>query len=98
MHGYGSVLSRFGVDGLTREYAVVAALMLMDAQPQLKGHVQGAVNLGGDADQLWQLFQTVRKLFEANALFDRCRETFESVIGKKASDMSFEEEQSMKWL
>jgi 4-carboxymuconolactone decarboxylase len=97
LHGYGSVLSRFAPDGLTREFCVVAALVPLDVQPQLKGHVQGVLNLGGTPDQLWKLLGAIRNLFDAPKLFDAATRTFESVLGKKASDLSFEDEQKLRW-
>ncbi|MCK6440174.1 MAG: carboxymuconolactone decarboxylase family protein [Planctomycetes bacterium] len=97
LEGYGRVLSRPGVDALTRELCVVSALMLLDVHPQLKGHIQGAINLGATKEQLWTLLTVVRKLFEANKLFDGVQRVFESVLGKKASDISFEDEQKYRW-
>lgn len=97
LHGYGSVLSRPGPTAIQREYCVVAALIPMDAQPQLKGHVQGCLNLGATADQMWKLLGVVKTLFEAPKLVDAANRTFEAVLGKKASDLSFEEEHRLRW-
>jgi len=96
--GYGRVLSRPEPDALTREFCVVAALIPMDVQPQLKGHVAGVLNLGGTADQLWQLLSIVKKLLDAPKVLDAAQRTFEAVLGKKASDLSLEDEQKYKWL
>ena len=97
LEGYGRVLSREGSEPLTRQFAIVAALMLLDVHPQLKGHIQGALNMGATKDQLWALLTTVRKLFEANKLFDAVQKVFESVLGKKQSDLSLEEERKYQW-
>jgi alkylhydroperoxidase/carboxymuconolactone decarboxylase family protein YurZ len=97
LHGYGSVLSRAEPDALTREFCVVAALVPLDVAPQLKGHVQGVLNLGGTPEQLWKLLGTIRNLFEAPKMFDAAQRVFESVLGKKASDLSFEDEQKLRW-
>ncbi len=97
IHGYGRVMSRPGPDALAREFCVVAALIPMDVQPQLKGHVSGVLNLGGTPDQLWKLVGVLRSLFDAQRLFDITTRTFESVIGKKDSGMSFEEEMRHRW-
>jgi 4-carboxymuconolactone decarboxylase len=44
---FGDIYSRPGLDLKTRELAVVAALTsLGNAQPQLKVHIQGALNIG----------------------------------------------------
>jgi len=44
---YGDVMSRPGLDKRSREFATVAALTAMGtAIPQLKVHVQGALNVG----------------------------------------------------
>lgn len=94
---YGRILTRPLLSSLQREYCTVAALMMMDVAPQLKAHVQGSLNLGGTKEALWALYDTVKKLFEAPRLFDQVREVFESVLGKKPSGMSFEEEQQYRW-
>ena len=45
--GYADVLSRPGLDLRTRELATVAALTALGtAQPQLRAHVNGALNVG----------------------------------------------------
>ncbi|WEM44773.1 carboxymuconolactone decarboxylase family protein (plasmid) [Photobacterium sp. DA100] len=44
---FGDVLQREGLDFKTRELATIAALTAMgNCQPQLKGHIQGALNIG----------------------------------------------------
>ena len=44
---YGDIFSRPGLDVKSREIAVVAALTAMgNATPQLKFHIQGALNVG----------------------------------------------------
>jgi len=44
---YGDVMARPGLDRRTRQLATIAALTAMgNAQPQLKVHVQGALNVG----------------------------------------------------
>lgn len=96
-HGYGAVMARPGLDALTREFCTVAALIIMDVPPQLKGHVQGALNLGATKEQMWELLAVVRKLFEADRLLNAALKTFESVLGKKASDLSLEEERRYQW-
>ncbi|MGF1787586.1 carboxymuconolactone decarboxylase family protein [Photobacterium swingsii] len=44
---FGDVLQRDGLDFRTRELATIAALTVMgNCQPQLKGHISGALNVG----------------------------------------------------
>ena len=44
---FGDVLQREGLDFKTRELATIAALTAMgNCQPQLKGHIKGALNIG----------------------------------------------------
>ncbi len=44
---FGDVLQREGLDFKTRELATIAALTALgNCQPQLKGHISGALNLG----------------------------------------------------
>jgi len=44
---FGDIYSRPGLDLKTREFAVVAALTALgNATPQLKVHIQGALNVG----------------------------------------------------
>ena len=45
--GYGDVMSRPGLDRRTRQLATIAALATLgNAQPQLKTHINGALNVG----------------------------------------------------
>jgi len=50
--GYGKVLSRPGLDGLSRELCAVATLATLPAPRQLDAHVAGACNLGADESQI----------------------------------------------
>jgi 4-carboxymuconolactone decarboxylase len=50
--GYGKVLSRPGLDGMTRELCTTAALAALDAPRQLRAHVRGALNLGARVTQI----------------------------------------------
>lgn len=44
---YGDVMARPGLDRRTRQLATIAALTALgNAQPQLKVHIQGALNVG----------------------------------------------------
>jgi alkylhydroperoxidase/carboxymuconolactone decarboxylase family protein YurZ len=50
--GYGKVLSRPGLDGLSRELCAVATLATLPAPRQLDAHVAGARNLGANEVQI----------------------------------------------
>ncbi|QBE62177.1 carboxymuconolactone decarboxylase family protein [Pseudoduganella lutea] len=53
---YGDVFSRPGVALCTRELATVAALTALgNAQPQLKVHVEGALNVGCKPDEIVEI-------------------------------------------
>lgn len=50
---FGDIYSRPGLDLKSREIAVVAALTAMgNAQPQLKVHIHGALNVGCSRDEV----------------------------------------------
>lgn len=50
---YGDVISRAGLDLKTRELATVSALAAMgNAQPQLKVHIRGALNVGATRGEI----------------------------------------------
>ena len=48
VEGYGKVLGRPGLDLITRELCIVAALAWQDAGPQVYSHLRGALNAGAD--------------------------------------------------
>lgn len=50
---YGDVMARPGLDRRTRQLATVAALTALgNAQPQLKVHIQGALNVGCKPEEI----------------------------------------------
>jgi 4-carboxymuconolactone decarboxylase len=53
---YGDVFARPGVDLCIRELATVAALTALgNAQPQLKVHIEGALNVGCKPDEIAEI-------------------------------------------
>jgi alkylhydroperoxidase/carboxymuconolactone decarboxylase family protein YurZ len=96
VEGYGRVLSRPLLEARQRSLCIVAALVPLDVTPQLKGHVQGALNTGSSAEQLWKLLDVVSRLFNEGAETRAAKRTFEDVLGKQImSEEEFEEDR--KW-
>jgi 4-carboxymuconolactone decarboxylase len=53
---FGDIYSRPGLDLKTREFAVIAALTALgNATPQLKVHIQGALNVGCSRQEIVEL-------------------------------------------
>lgn len=53
---YGDVISRAGLDMKTRELATVSALAALgNAQPQLKVHIRGALNVGASRAEIVEI-------------------------------------------
>lgn len=44
--GFGEVLNREGLDLKTRELAIIAACITLNSLPQLKAHIEAALNVG----------------------------------------------------
>ena len=96
VEGYGRVLSRDVLNPRTRSLCIVAALIPMDVSPQLKGHVQGALNTGSNIEQMWKLLDLVSRLFNEGAETRAAKKVFEEVLGRKImSEEEFEEDR--KW-
>ena len=96
VEGYGRVLSRDMLAPRTRSLCIVSALIPLDVAPQLKGHVQGALNTGSTPEQLWKLLDIVSRLLNEGHETRVAKKTFEDVLGKQL--MSEEEyEEDRKW-
>jgi 4-carboxymuconolactone decarboxylase len=96
VEGYGRVLARDVLEPRVRSLCIVAALIPLDVSPQLKGHLQCAVNTGNSAEQLWKLLDVVARLFTEGAETRSAKKTFEDVLGKQVlSEEEFLEER--KW-
>jgi len=52
LEGYGKVLSRPGLDPVTRELAAVAALAVLRVPPQLGAHLRGCLQMGASEEML----------------------------------------------
>lgn len=77
--GYGKVLSRPGLDAVTRELCVVATLAVTGWPRQLHSHLRGALNVGagpGDVERALDLAADVvdDRLEEAHDLWRRVRD------------------------
>ena len=80
--GFGDIYSRPGLDLKSREIATIAALATLgNAQPQLKVHIEGALNVGCTREEIVEVFMQMALYagFPAalNALF-AAREVFEA--------------------
>ena len=60
IEGYGRIISRDGLDILTRELAIVAALVVMDMPRQLYSHIRGAFNSGAAPRQIKAIIEQCR--------------------------------------
>lgn len=99
VEGYGRVLSRPGLEYRQRSLCIVAALMPLDVTPQLKGHIQGALNTGTTAAGLWALFELVSKLFREGPEMTAAKNTFTEVLGKSQKALeNYEEEREWREL
>lgn len=80
--GFGDIYSRPGLDLKAREIATIAALAALgNAQPQLKVHIEGALNVGCTREEIVEVFMQMALYagFPAalNALF-AARDVFEA--------------------
>lgn len=76
--GYGKVLSRPGLDVVTRELAIVACLMIENRPAQLFSHMKGALNVGASAELLEQVIVDIGEaagsgLATANEILSRLK-------------------------
>jgi len=81
--GYGRVLARDVLEPRVRSLCIVAALIPLDVSPQLKGHLQGALNTGSTPEQLWKVLDVVSRLFNEGHETRGAKRTFEDVLGKQ---------------
>lgn len=97
VEGYGRVLSRPGLEYRQRSVCIVAALMPMDVTPQLKGHIQGALNTGTSNKALWALYELVSRLFRDGSEMNAAKATFTEVLGQSQISLDkFEEEKEWR--
>lgn len=79
--GFGDIYSRPGLDLKSREIATIAALAALgNAQPQLKVHIEGALNVGCTREEIVEVFMqmalyagfpaALNALFAARDVFD----------------------------
>ena len=75
--GYGKVLSRPGLDLLTRELCVVAACAVAGQQRQLHSHMRGAINAGAGSDEVGAVLDALEDLVARGDL-----ERYRQLLGK----------------
>ncbi len=79
VEGYGKILSRPGLDLLTRELCIVAACIASAQERQLHSHLHGALNAGATEDQVSATVHALEGTVSPDAvhraylLFDRVR-------------------------
>jgi alkylhydroperoxidase/carboxymuconolactone decarboxylase family protein YurZ len=99
VEGYGRVLTRGVLNERQVSLCIVGALVPLDVSPQLKGHVQGALNTGSTADQLWKLLDVTSRLFTEGHETRSAKKTFEDVLGKQIiSEEEFLEDREWRGL
>ncbi|MCC7508099.1 MAG: hypothetical protein IT464_01830 [Planctomycetes bacterium] len=99
VEGYGRVLGRSVLEPRVRSLCIVGALIPLDVTPQLKGHVQGALNTGSSADQLWKLLDVCSRLFTEGTETRGAKKVFEDVLGKQIiSEEEFLEDREWRGL
>lgn len=54
--GYGRTLGRPGLDLVRRELCVIAQVTVLEAEPQLRSHLRGALNAGAASALIDQVF------------------------------------------
>ena len=59
LEGYGKVLSRPGLDVVTRELCIVASLMIENRPAQLYSHMRGALNVGASPELLREVVDDI---------------------------------------
>lgn len=82
VEGYGKVLSRPGLEPLTREYCIVALLAVAGAGPQLYSHLRGALNLGASAGALAAALKTAEPFMD-DARLVAARATWRRVLSRR---------------
>jgi 4-carboxymuconolactone decarboxylase len=79
--GYGRIISREGLDIITRELAIVAILTVCDMPRQLYSHIRGAANVGAEKAQIGAVIKQGR-LFAGDEIITRCLSIYEKSLGK----------------
>jgi 4-carboxymuconolactone decarboxylase len=58
--GFGEIVSRTGIDLKTRQLVTIASCVTLGyAQPQLKAHIEGALNVGATKDEIVEVILQV---------------------------------------
>lgn len=83
VEGYGKVLSRNGLSPRVRELCVVTILTAKYRPRQLLSHALGALRLGADADQLYEVLEAVEEVIQG-ADIHKARRVMEEALRKVA--------------
>jgi 4-carboxymuconolactone decarboxylase len=95
--GYGDVMARPALDLKTRQIATVAALCAMaNAAPQLRYHIEGALNVGWEPSEIVEAIMlssvyagfpaALNGVSAAREVFERCNVTPETRASSSGSD------------
>jgi len=82
--GYGRIISRGGLDIVSRELAIISGLTVTGMPRQLYSHIRGAINVGAKPRQIEAAVRQCR-LFANAAFIRRALRTFEKSLGKRSS-------------
>ncbi len=81
VEGYGKVLSRPGLDLMTRELCIVAACAATGQKRQLHSHVRGAMNTGASVAEVQGALDAISDLIASESERD-AREMLAHLVGK----------------
>jgi 4-carboxymuconolactone decarboxylase len=84
VEGYGRVLGRPGLDPLSREFAALSALVVLDVPRQIRSHLRGALNLAATVEAVGEVLLGTKPFAEPEA-YRRARTLWEAASGPRPS-------------